>query len=796
MLLATQFRAVGLDIADVMGLTKQALEGGAPNVDKAVDALKEFAIRAKDGTETTMNAFDALGLDAKQTAEDIAAGGPKAREAMDEVLDRIRDIPNAYDQGLVAAALFGTQWEDLQAAFNNLDLDRAKAEIGDFTGATDEAMRTSTDNAAAEWEEAGRRIEQTFANLRSKMANWFDFIPQTINDLFTPGGIFSDDAPPVNDPANTGPMILPPTTGPSGPPSGVPQLAPGLSIPGVTVAQDPLAALNPGGGGQGVGLNLQIANAPIRNSPPLNAGMGSSTAPSEDQVKQIAARFGLVVTSEDRPGDSGYHGQGLALDIGMPGGGDKTPQMQAFAEYMSSTFGPNLLELIYDAPGWAGNIKDGKVTGAFGNVYTMGQAGYHGDHVHVAANWGNASAPAIAASTSRSTSSSSLWDEIAKYESGNDWSNNNSGGHSTSSGAPRGGLQITDGTWQAFGGTEFAPTANLATKEQQIAVAERIAFTGYKGTPPQGLGAWEVITQGKTPNITTSTPQSAFMSSSGPTSSSLNNAFGPGYQPGIGTPGYNEYGEPGYYETDPRRIAQAERSAADTQRRIGQADEAIQDINEQITELQAERDRVAAMSEIERTVAKVDLDKIESDLDRLQDRKAEAELGAQRAREDAQWAQEDLAEANKGSFRAAREAPKSSSSRTGQQGTSALGEIGSIAGSFLNETFGFGSWLPDLTQLFPVQAADTILGFAVDQMLAQQQAATTSGGQFGMPDIAPPPAPGTPASGAGLGPAPGPVQNVTIDQSIHGNVGWDPAEAERRRKQDLARAIPRIPMGS
>lgn len=104
----------------------------------------------------------------------------------------------------------------------------------------------------------------------------------------------------------------------------------------------------------------------------------------------------------------------------------------------------------------------------------------------------------------------SLWDEIAKYESNNDWSNNNTGGHSTSSGAPRGGLQITDGTWRAFGGTEFAPTANLATREQQIAIANRIAFTGHNGTPPQGLGAWEVVTKGLTPNVTTSTPASAF----------------------------------------------------------------------------------------------------------------------------------------------------------------------------------------------------------------------------------------------------------------------------------------------
>jgi phage-related protein len=88
------------------------------------------------------------------------------------------------------------------------------------------------------------------------------------------------------------------------------------------------------------------------------------------------------------------------------------------------------------------------------------------------------------------------WDAVAEKESGGKWSDNNSGGHMTSSGAPRGGLQITDGTWVAFGGKEFANNAAEATKAQQIAIAERIAFEGFGDTKPQGLGAWEVITKG------------------------------------------------------------------------------------------------------------------------------------------------------------------------------------------------------------------------------------------------------------------------------------------------------------
>ena len=68
------------------------------------------------------------------------------------------------------------------------------------------------------------------------------------------------------------------------------------------------------------------------------------------------------------------------------------------------------------------------------------------------------------------------WDRLAGCEAGGDWHINTGNGY-------YGGLQFSYGTWLAYGGGEFAPTANLATREQQIAVAER-TLAG------QGWGAW------------------------------------------------------------------------------------------------------------------------------------------------------------------------------------------------------------------------------------------------------------------------------------------------------------------
>ncbi|ULE35346.1 transglycosylase family protein [Mycobacterium sp. IDR2000157661] len=68
------------------------------------------------------------------------------------------------------------------------------------------------------------------------------------------------------------------------------------------------------------------------------------------------------------------------------------------------------------------------------------------------------------------------WDQVAKCESGGNWAINTGNGY-------QGGLQFAPSTWKGHGGGEYAPAAHLATKEEQIAVAERVLAS-------QGKGAW------------------------------------------------------------------------------------------------------------------------------------------------------------------------------------------------------------------------------------------------------------------------------------------------------------------
>ena len=76
----------------------------------------------------------------------------------------------------------------------------------------------------------------------------------------------------------------------------------------------------------------------------------------------------------------------------------------------------------------------------------------------------------------------SEWDRVASCESGGNWGINTGNGY-------HGGLQFSQGTWAAHGGGEFASSANQATRDQQIAVAERVLAT-------QGRGAWPVCGRG------------------------------------------------------------------------------------------------------------------------------------------------------------------------------------------------------------------------------------------------------------------------------------------------------------
>ena len=81
------------------------------------------------------------------------------------------------------------------------------------------------------------------------------------------------------------------------------------------------------------------------------------------------------------------------------------------------------------------------------------------------------------------TSRYNLWNQVAFCESTGNWRINTGNGY-------YGGLQFSQPTWNAFGGQEYAPRADLAHREQQISIAERVLRFGHNSYGPQGARAW------------------------------------------------------------------------------------------------------------------------------------------------------------------------------------------------------------------------------------------------------------------------------------------------------------------
>jgi hypothetical protein len=164
----TQFRQLGLDGATSMGLMNQAIRAGARDADTAADALKEFAIRAIDGSTASAAGFKALGLDAEKMTAQIAKGGPEASAGLGTVLDKLKAIKDPVKQNAAAVALFGTKAEDLGQALYAMDPQSAADGLGKVAGAAQKAGDTLEQSAGAKLESFKRTAQSALVDQLAK----------------------------------------------------------------------------------------------------------------------------------------------------------------------------------------------------------------------------------------------------------------------------------------------------------------------------------------------------------------------------------------------------------------------------------------------------------------------------------------------------------------------------------------------------------------------------------------------------------------------------------------------------
>ena len=133
-----QFKKLGLNGQDALEMIIGGLDAGAYNADKLADALKEVSIRAIDGSKTTKEGFETIGLNADEMAKKFAAGGETAKEALSETIDALAKMKDPIKQDLAGVSLFGTMWED-SSKQAILAMGNISNGLGDISGATKKA---------------------------------------------------------------------------------------------------------------------------------------------------------------------------------------------------------------------------------------------------------------------------------------------------------------------------------------------------------------------------------------------------------------------------------------------------------------------------------------------------------------------------------------------------------------------------------------------------------------------------------------------------------------------------------
>ncbi len=86
-----------------------------------------------------------------------------------------------------------------------------------------------------------------------------------------------------------------------------------------------------------------------------------------------------------------------------------------------------------------------------------------------------------AAGSAHAASPYNVWDRVASCESGGNWHINTGNGY-------YGGLQFSASTWRGFGGTKYASSAQYASRDTQIYIAQKVLRV-------QGPGAWPVCSR-------------------------------------------------------------------------------------------------------------------------------------------------------------------------------------------------------------------------------------------------------------------------------------------------------------
>lgn len=196
---SVQFASMGLSADQFLSILISGAQNGAFNLDKVGDAVKEFNIRAQDGSKTTADGFAAIGLNAQQMGEAIAKGGDDGQKAFVATISALAAMKDPLKQNVAGTELFGTQWEDVRKKVIFAMSDATK-NIQTVDGATKKAGDALQDNFGAKLQKMWRDTQADFKPLGDdllKIAK--DTLPKIASAVDGVTSAFADMSPKTRD---------------------------------------------------------------------------------------------------------------------------------------------------------------------------------------------------------------------------------------------------------------------------------------------------------------------------------------------------------------------------------------------------------------------------------------------------------------------------------------------------------------------------------------------------------------------------------------------------------------------
>ena len=180
---SAQFAALGLSADQFMGSLVEGADAGLFSIDKVADAVKEFNIRAKDGSDSSAEAFKGLGLNSGKMFAAFAAGGETAQAAFFDTVEALNKLEDPLKRNEIGVALFGSQFEDLEAGILPV-LGDIETAAYDGAAALQQINDVKYNDLGSAFEAVKRSAEVALLPMASMIANTLTSLAPILTDTF------------------------------------------------------------------------------------------------------------------------------------------------------------------------------------------------------------------------------------------------------------------------------------------------------------------------------------------------------------------------------------------------------------------------------------------------------------------------------------------------------------------------------------------------------------------------------------------------------------------------------------